>query len=247
MKRVPKLIIIVTSYNISPFIERCLESIKSQKYKKFKCYITDDLSTDDSTDKIRKLISNDNRFFLIENESKRFQCGNYDLICRDTKNIHSDDIVIEVDGDDHLPDNEVFGRIFKHYQNDDIWIANGSFRFESGGLGFTKPIEDISKLRSQPFNASHIRTWKVFLWRNIDIKDLKDEKGNWWKAGGDLIFMYDMLEMAGLEHYKHMDEVNYVYNDLNPISDGRINYNYVEGLNILVNNKTPKQKLLNVR
>jgi glycosyltransferase involved in cell wall biosynthesis len=239
-----KLIIVVTSYNVGKYIERCLESIKNQTYENFKCYITDDLSTDDSVEKIKKIISQDNRFFLIENKEKRYQCGNYDLICRETEKIDDEDIVIEVDGDDYLSSDDVFNRIVDYYKYNNIWIANGSFIFESGGKGFTKEITDLTKIRVEPFTASHIRTWKVFLWRAIDVNDLKDENGNWWTAGGDLIFMYDMLEMAGLEHYKHMYEVNYVYNDSNPISDGRIHLEYVNKLNKLINNKKPKERLI---
>ena len=47
--------------------------------------------------------------------------------------------------------------------------------------------------------------------------------------------MYPMLEMSGEEHYKFMDEINYIYNEQNPLNDhkvnmGKVNYyvNYVK-------------------
>jgi len=237
----PKLIIGVTSYNIENFIDRCLASIKSQTHTDFKCFITDDLSTDTTVDRINSFIQGDDRFVLIQNETKRYQCGNYDLICRETEGINEDDIFIEVDGDDHLSDDGVFARIYDYYSKSDLWIANGSFMFETVKEGSTRLITDMSKLRTEPFTASHIRTWKIFLWRAMKIEDLKDQNGNYWVAGGDLIFMYDMLEMAGLDHYTHMTEVNYIYNDLNPIGDGITNGQYQTDMCEFAKNKTPRE------
>ncbi len=35
--------------------------------------------------------------------------------------------------------------------------------------------------------------------------------------------MYPMLEMSGKDHYKFMVEVNYIYNEQNPLNDHKIN------------------------
>jgi glycosyltransferase involved in cell wall biosynthesis len=42
------MIILTTVYNCENYIDRCLSSIMLQSFKDFKCYITDDLSTDNS-------------------------------------------------------------------------------------------------------------------------------------------------------------------------------------------------------
>jgi hypothetical protein len=39
---------------------------------------------------------------------------------------------------------------------------------------------------------------------------------------GDLSFMFPMLEMSGQEHYRFMEEINYVYNEQNPINDHKV-------------------------
>ena len=72
-----------------------------------------------------------------------------------------------------------------------------------------------------------MRTWRVFLWRKIKQEDLKDENGIYWKVTGDLSFMYPMLEMSGEEHYRFMSEINYVYNDTNPLNDHKIDLGLV--------------------
>ena len=62
------MIILTTLYNAENYIEQCLASIMGQSFKDFKCYITDDLSTDKSVIKAKEMIENDNRFILIENK-----------------------------------------------------------------------------------------------------------------------------------------------------------------------------------
>jgi len=223
-----KLIIGVTLYNSGDIVERTLGSIMSQSYKNFICYITDDLSTDNSADIVESFIKDDERFILIRNKEKRYQGGNYDLICRNTEGVNDEDIFVEVDGDDWLPDSNVFQRVVDHYNSGDIWIANGSFRYSNGRMGFSQPVTDISKLRKGSYTASHLRTWKIFLWRNIKIEDLYDDDGYYWTTTGDLSFMYPMLEMSGIKHYKFMSEVNYIYNEQNPLNDHKVNMSKVK-------------------
>ncbi len=219
-----KLVIAVAGFNASHLADRCIRSIKRQKYKNFICYITDDMSTDDTTSVINRAIAGDSRFKLIINTEKRNQCGNYDLICRNTPDIDDEDVVIEVDLDDYLPDENVFTRIDAAYQNSDVWITNGSFILPDDRMGFSSEVTDFDNIRHLPYTASHIRTWKVFLWRAIPESNLKNENNNWWGAAGDLIFMVDMLEMAGLSHYKFLPEINYVYDENNPLNDSKVNY-----------------------
>ena len=222
-----KLIIGVTLYNSSDIVERTLGSIMSQTYKNFVCYITDDLSTDNSADVVENFIKDDDRFNLIRNTKKRYQGGNYDLICRDTKGVDGEDIFIEVDGDDWLPDSKVFDRVVNHYNSGDIWIANGCFKYSDGRSGFSQPVNSFDEIRQKSYTASHLRTWKIFLWRNIKRTDLYDDDGYYWTTTGDLSFMYPMLEMSGEAHYKFMNEINYIYNEQNPLNDHKVNMSKV--------------------
>jgi hypothetical protein len=56
---------------------------------------------------------------------------------------------------------------------------------------------------------------------NIKI-DLKDKNGNYYEMAGDCAFMYPMLELAR-ERTKFINDVLYVYNRTNPISDDKVN------------------------
>jgi len=236
-----RMIIVTTLYNAEKYIERCVGSLMGQKFKDFVCYITDDLSTDNSVKLAKSMIGDDDRFIIIENKEKLYQPGNYDNVIRNNPKIDDNEIIIEVDGDDWLPDSNTLGRINDVYSDPNVWIANGSFKYPNGMIGFSSKQENIDNIRNVRFTATHIRTWRAFLWRNIKQEDLKDETGTYWKVTGDLSFMFPMLEMSGEEHYRFMNEINYVYNDTNPINDHKVDINLVND----IANKIRKMKKYN--
>ena len=153
------MIILTTTYNCENYVEKSLLSIMSQRFKDFKCYITDDMSTDNTVDVIKKTINGDDRFILIENKTKMFQAGNYDQVIRGL-NTDDDEICIEVDGDDWLPNPNVFTLINEVYQDPDVWITSGSFKYHDGRPGFANPPTNFTNIRKQTFTLSHLRTWK---------------------------------------------------------------------------------------
>jgi len=222
------MIILCGLYNAENYVAKCLGTIMSQTYRDFTCYITHDLSTDRTADIIKEVIAEDDRFILMPDADKKlYQTGNFDRTIRNNPNIADEDVCVEVDGDDWLPDDKVLQRIHDVYLNEDVWIANGSFRYSSGSQGFAKRQENFDSLRTGRFTASHIRTWRAFLWRAIKDTDLRDENGDYWQWSGDVCFMFPMLEMAGPEHYHFMPEINYVYNEWNPINEHKVDMGMV--------------------
>jgi glycosyltransferase involved in cell wall biosynthesis len=240
-----KMIILTGFYNADYYIERSIASIMSQTYKDFTCYITHDLSTDNSVALVKEMIKDDDRFILMPDyEKKLYQTGNFDRTIRNNPNIDDNDVCIEVDGDDWLPDTGVFNRIWELYQDKDVWIANGSFAYSNGANGFSKKQEDFENLRTGVFTASHIRTWRAFLWRAIKEEDLKDENGDYWQWSGDVCFMFPMLEMATKKHYRFMTDINYLYNAENPINEHKVNMTMVTDHATRIRQKKPYKKLI---
>ena len=236
------MIILTTTFNCEKYVEKSLLSIMSQSFKDFKCYITDDLSTDNTVKIIEDCIKNDSRFILIKNKSKMYQVGNYDQIIRGM-DIPDNEICVEVDGDDWLPDSKVLERINDIYKDENVWLVNGSFKYSDGRSGFAKKPDNFDSIRKEVFTLSHIRTWKSFLWKKIEVSDLKDENGNYWSAAGDLSFMFPMVEMCGIERYRFMEEINYIYNETNPLNEHKV---YLPKIGEIVNkirNKKPYSKL----
>jgi glycosyltransferase involved in cell wall biosynthesis len=236
------MIILTTSFNCENFIEKSLLSISQQTFQDFTCYITDDLSTDNTIDKIKKIIDGDNRFQLIQNKTKLFQPGNYDQIIRG-KNIPDDEICVEVDGDDWLYNDSILEKIFQIYKEENIWMTSGSFVFQDGRESGQKPPPPTSNLRNSHFNLSHLRTWKSWLWKKINKEDLQDENAQYWNVAGDVSFMFPMYEMSGEEHFKFISEPLYVYNDSNPINDYKVNEGRMWEVDNIIKQKKPYSSL----
>ncbi len=194
---------------------------------------------------IKEMIKDDKRFILIDdNEKKLYQAGNFDKVIRYNKNISDNEILIEVDGDDWLPNSNIFTKIHEIYLDENVWITNGSFRFSNGQFGFSSKQKINENLRKAEMTCSHLRTWRAFLWRAIREEDLKDENGNYWQWSGDLCFMFPMLEMSGDEHYKFIPEILYTYNCDNPINEHKVDINMVNNHASRIRAKEPYKKLI---
>lgn len=236
------MVILTTTYNCEKFIEKSLLSIMSQRFKDFKCYITDDMSTDNTIKIVKETIKDDSRFILIENHEKFYQPGNYEQVIR-WRGIEGEEICVEVDGDDWLPNSNVLTKINEIYQDENVWMTSGSFKYHDGRPGFANPPTKFTDIRKQTFTLSHLRTWKSWLWKKILPEDLKDENDKFWSVAGDLAFMFPMLEMSGEEHYRFLPDINYIYNESNPINDHKVNLNKVMTTVNKIRNKKEYQKL----
>jgi len=236
------MIVLTTTYNCEKFVEKSLLSIMTQKFKDFTCYITDDMSTDNTVDIIKKTISEDPRFVLIQNKTKMYQIGNYDQVIN-LPEISDDEICVEVDGDDWLPNSSVFTLIDETYKDPNVWITSGSFKYHDGRAGFANPPTNFTDIRKQAFTLSHMRTWKAWLWKKINPIDLRDENGNYWDIAGDLSFMFPMVEMAGEEHFKFISTINYIYNESNPLNEHKVGMSKIMSTVNKVRSKPPYKKL----
>ena len=214
-----RIIVLTTIYNCDKYLERCLNSIKYQNYKSWICYLLNDLSTDNSKQIAEKYCYEDSRFVLVDNDKKYYQPGNYDQILRSNL-VKDDDIVVEVDGDDWLATPEAFSKIVaKHAEG--FLITHGSFTHSDGRPGFSKPFS-VDQLRVSIANATHLRSWRAKLWKNIEVTDLF-VNGWYAETAGDVFFMIPMLEMAGDDRIYHMEDILYIYNESNPINDHKVN------------------------
>jgi glycosyltransferase involved in cell wall biosynthesis len=220
------MINILTTYFNSPgYIEKCLNSLKSQSVKDFRCFITDDMSTDNSSDFVKSLAEKDSRFIYIKNTSKMYQSGNYWQIVN-RPDVNNDDICVTVDGDDWLPDKNVLERVVDYYADGKTWMTFGQFliyhNYQKIVPGFCKKPNNFKLFRSTGWTSSHLRTFKTFLLKMVDVNDLQDSTGSFWKSAGDVAIFSPMMEMSGEERIKYISDVNYVYNMETPLNDCKV-------------------------
>lgn len=65
----PKISIIIPAYNIEPYLERCLNSVRSQTYKNLQIIVVDDGSTDQTGRIADHIARQDYRFLVIHKEN----------------------------------------------------------------------------------------------------------------------------------------------------------------------------------
>jgi glycosyltransferase involved in cell wall biosynthesis len=209
--------LLVPFHNVHPWISGCLESIRRQSITDWHCYVVDDLSTDGSVAIAQRAAESDSRFTLIRNTQRRYQCGNYQSLLQNPE-FADDDICVAIDADDRLPDPHVLDRVLHAYSDGTTWLTYGNFVRTKGKPGgcVCAPLADAAQVRQVPWVTSHLRTWRVFLWKQIRPEDLLGPEGQLLPTAGDLAFMFPMIEMAGNAHLKFLESVNYIYNDANP-------------------------------
>ncbi|MCL4360897.1 glycosyltransferase family 2 protein [Candidatus Dependentiae bacterium] len=241
-------VIVVASYNNKDFCEWNLQTIYEQDYDNYEVRYVDDCSTDGTDILVNDIITKRNQWHrtkFIRNE-KRYgsHVRNQYYQIHDCKD---DDVIVIVDGDDGLAHPGVLKYLDNIYSNPNIWMTYGQFiEKNSGNLGYNVRISrgvilknDFRSFGSMP---THLRTFKAWLFKKIKKKDLLYE-GDFYKMTGDMSFMLPMLEMAG-KHSKFISEVLYIYNDNNPISDHRVDWDLQKKLNKHIRS-LPKYRPLN--
>jgi len=217
---------IVPFYNAESWIKKCISSVQGQSYKNFKCYLVDDLSTDNTADVIKKEICNDDRFKLIQNVEKKYALGNIVGVLN-SEDLGSEDVNIILDGDDWLSSYNVLSYLDKVYNENECLMTYGTYvYYPKGTKGFepsaypTSVIENNS-FRSDKWRASHLRTFKTKLFKHINLDDLKNEEGGFYKTAYDQALMLPLLELAG-SRSQYIDKILHVYNRDNPLNVDKV-------------------------
>ena len=213
--------IIVPMYNAAPWLARCLDSIRSQVTTDWSCHIVDDTSEDDSLDVAEQYAALDSRFMVSSNSRRLYQLGSLRHGLSDPE-FRGLDICVSVDADDYLSDNHVLCRVIESYSDDNTWLTWGSYRWIDGTPGICGPLQEAAQIRQLPWRTSHLRTWRLFLWRKIQLEDFLGPMRTPLRTTGDAASMFPMIEMAGDRHVKFLESINYVYNRSNPLSNFRL-------------------------
>jgi hypothetical protein len=242
-----KFKIIVPVYNSESWIGRCISSILKQDYDNFECIVTDDISTDDTYFAAIKAANGDKRFNIIKNKEKKYALKNiHDAI--NLANPETQDVVVILDGDDWLSTDYVLSNLARYYTEEKCWMTYGSFvEYPTGRVGaessnYPSHIVDNNLYRQDTWRASHLKTFKYFLWNKIKTKDLMDEDGKFYEMTYDQAMMLPMLEMSG-PRAKYVSEINYVYNVSNPNAVNKTRASKQHSLMLKIRSKSSYERL----
>ena len=237
--------IITPFYNCKEWIAKSINSIRRQAYNNFECVLIDDISTDGSAEVVEKEIAGDGRFTLIKNDNKRYALGNIVRTIEDL-NCDDEDVIIVLDGDDWLPSRNVLSKLNDSYTG--CLMTYGSYALSPGGQRGPEPSEysqeviKSNSFRQDQWRASHLRSFKYKLWKNINLDDLKDEDGDYYKMTYDQAIMLPLLEMAA-ERSKYIPEIMHIYNKNNPLNVDKNKAEQQSALAHKIRSKTPYTRI----
>jgi len=214
-----KFKILTPSYNNSQWVEYNIASILNQTYSHWEVVYINDNSIDDTLQKVKSIVGDNDKFTIIDNDVNRGATYNY---FENLNHVNDDDIVLHLDGDDWLIDETVLEKLNNLYTNTDCWMSYGGMVVWNGeDVSLPNPqnspyhpfVHDYKYYRLDTWRASHLRTYRGFLLKAIDKKDLRDlvDDVYYWHAT-DLAFQYAAMEMCGKEKIQVVDFYTYVYN-----------------------------------
>jgi len=215
--------VIVTPFrNIENFIAINAYVSLNQKYSNFKVIFIDDCSCDSSNLMLNTVLEEGNfeNCSVITNQERKYALENI-VNAIQNSDINDEDVVILVDGDDWFSSPNVLNHLDHVYSNYDCVSTYGSYSYFANGLYRRMGVEpseypqDVIKnnsFRQDRWRASHLRTFKFHIWKEIALFDLMVH-GSYFKYAYDQAIMLPVLEISG-SRSKYIDKNLYVYNKL---------------------------------
>ncbi len=205
--------------NVGSDAIKCLESIYRQNYDKTK-YVH--LFIDDH--------SNNGTKELIEAWLEQHPDHNVRFIAR-TKRVGgtantvdgfrmapAEAIVLEVNGDDWLPDSDVLNFLNKVYDNPQVWMTYNTFMYSDGrSPEHNHPYPQCIVTKGDYRNytkwvGQHLHTFRAPLFSHLAEETFIDpQTGEYWESADDQAIYLSLLELSGI-HARHIYRTTYIYN-----------------------------------
>jgi len=214
--------IIIPSFNNESWYEYNIASVLNQSYTNYEVLYIDDASTDETYNKVISIVGDLPNWTVIKNQTNKGAGYNYTEPAKEFAN-DPNDIIIHLDGDDWLYDEQVLEQLNNFYNKKDCWMTYGGFVVWDGENEPTLPypqstphpefIHRHKKYRVDEWRASHLRTYRSFLFQAIRKEDLKDlATGEYYWHAIDLAWQYACMEMCPSNKIGLVDFYACVYN-----------------------------------
>jgi len=198
-----RLVFIIPFRNVKDFIIPCVKSLLGQSNQNWIAIFCDDASTDGTSN----IIPKDDRFFIRKNTTRITALPNIHNGIVES-NLLDEDIICILDGDDFLIRHDAVDIINNLYQ-DNTLLTYGQYVWPNGQMGHCKPYtrEEFSNLRKGGYWASHIRTFKYRLYKELLVQDpelfcYRNNKGEFYTITYDVAIMTPLMEISGFDRIK---------------------------------------------
>jgi len=229
------IIVVSPFYNASKFLERCIKSVASQDYDNYTHFLIDDMSDDNSLSVAFKILNDlpssiKSKFVLLQNKTKKYALRNQVEIIQQ---LDDEGIVVLLDGDDWLVNNPDIFNIINNEYNSGAEFTYGSCHSLADSIDliaqpYPNYVHEDKSYREYLFNwgmpYTHLRTFKTELFNKVSQDNFMDENGEFYRAGGDNALFYPLIEACSdYRNIRPLQQVLYVYNDLNKLNDYKVN------------------------
>ena len=176
-----KVTIIVPVYNVSAYVERCWESLVKQTYKDLEILFIDDCGTDDSVEKLQKLIDTHPGIYckILHHDHNRglSAARNTGLLAA------TGDYVYFLDSDDDITE-DCIERLVAPVMNDDVDIVVGNYRVVGGEAHSPLLLDSGLLSSSKEVLASYAAgKWYVMAWNKLCRRDFLIDNNLFFREG----------------------------------------------------------------
>lgn len=213
--------ILIFGYNNNAYAEKSLSSAMTQNYKRFQIVYIDDASTDGSSKKIARLLSQSphkEKVTLISNPKSK---GSLACLYEIVHTLPNHEIVVFVDGNDFLAHENVLSKLNKVYSKPSVWLTYGNFldypsykQIPIKCKQFPKNVVFNNSFRSHEMIELHLKTFYAGLFKQIQKEDLL-YKDTFFSKETTLAYFLPLLEMAG-KHAQFINEILYLHTKSKP-------------------------------
>ena len=209
-----ELFVVVNCGPCAPFIGRCLASLKSQTYRNWRAMVTVDPSGDLTYERAVEAARGDRRIDIIRNSVRLHALENLVRAIRQNP-LSSEDVIVILDGDDWLNVDHCLATVADAYNQHACWLTYGSWVSNIVGRPSGRwPAypTGTDNFRVAPWLATHLRSWKKWVWDLVNDDDLRDDRGEYFRVAVDVAAMTPMLEICGTERIHYIGEPIYFLN-----------------------------------
>lgn len=214
-----KFCIVIPSYNNVSYTTQTLNSIFIQDYHNWRVIFMDDSSTDGMSELVEQ-IKNESKLpndkFTVNRYKERMNQSSYSVYYAAHNFCKDDEVLVQFEGDDILSTPSILKKLAAVYEDKNVWVTYGHFINIPTGELCNIPKDD--PLYKKPNNVRknfycsyiHLRTSYTWLFKKIKVEDLQF-KGKFIYAAPDLATMCPMLEMAGQDRSKYINDITYLH------------------------------------
>ena len=213
---------IITCRNAEQWVEKCLRSVLEQQGgHDVLIDFTDDASTDDTLLPVARVVNTARPINRIVETKNDRRLGALENIWHAIQRSRDDEVCILIGGDDWLSSPQALTRIAQEYADPNVWLTYGQ-QWPFGGQSVRARVMDSDKdARNHDFVWCNPLTWRAPLGKKIRKQDFCFADGTFFPSSGDVALTIPMIEMAGLERIRCIEDVIYFYN-LHDGNDGTV-------------------------